>query len=510
MTENCESNGGDVEPNIDPLDVQNVAMSSQRCSANGDEIQCQQTLGDNDLSENISQEMQHVSPTQNNVLNNTNDIMSPSPKSVNGNSQHTDSNDINNDQQIDMNHSNIECNRSFTDDCANGEERSEGINVSDTMNESPQIPLNGVHEANSSQEFSHSEPTRPAYEETSRISESPIHSDALPLPINNHKTNVIDHIANQLPLSLTAHNSELDMSSSHQSHETTNVSVNNIHSMINSSSLTKPDDLNSTMQNSNNNGLQSSSHEKDSCSNSNSELQDVHSRSNANSIYDFEREDKDIPMVDMSQPSHLMPSSNNHMQEQLQHEEERLQNQIKNNIAMNSLNACSSLEFAKRENVISNMNSLNSLQESGQPIVSSNALNNTLPPLSGNDLLNQSYDSSVSASSSDFPNTATCYDPVLIRRGRGRPRGSKNGSGMGRGRGAYSNRGGYRFNVPDDRTCTAYDLRHISDPFGTARRGRPRSRFIVDLGEQNHEAWTKARIDLNVSDAELTTLLLSL
>ncbi|KAA0186952.1 hypothetical protein HAZT_HAZT006236 [Hyalella azteca] len=89
------------------------------------------------------------------------------------------------------------------------------------------------------------------------------------------------------------------------------------------------------------------------------------------------------------------------------------------------------------------------------------------------------------------------------------PRGSKNGTGMGRGKSSYG-RGSFRFNSADDRPCSAYDLRHIPDPFGTARRGRPRSRFIVDLGEQNHEAWTKARLDLNVSDAELTTLLLSL
>lgn len=99
-------------------------------------------------------------------------------------------------------------------------------------------------------------------------------------------------------------------------------------------------------------------------------------------------------------------------------------------------------------------------------------------------------------------NFQTC---VVPRRGRGRPRGSKNRvDGRGRGRGLKFR----QFN--EDRTCTAYDLRNIPDPFACQRRGRPRSRFIVDLGEQNHEAWTKSKEDLNISDAELTTLLLSL
>ncbi|XP_069190986.1 uncharacterized protein [Procambarus clarkii] len=93
----------------------------------------------------------------------------------------------------------------------------------------------------------------------------------------------------------------------------------------------------------------------------------------------------------------------------------------------------------------------------------------------------------------------------IPRRGRGRPRGSKNRvDGRGRGRGLKFRR------LSEDRTCTAYDLRNIPDPFANQRRGRPRSRFIVDLGEQNHEAWTKSKEELNISDAELTTLLLSL
>ncbi|XP_042231476.1 uncharacterized protein LOC121872627 isoform X2 [Homarus americanus] len=93
----------------------------------------------------------------------------------------------------------------------------------------------------------------------------------------------------------------------------------------------------------------------------------------------------------------------------------------------------------------------------------------------------------------------------IPRRGRGRPRGSKNRvDGRGRGRGFKFRR------ISEDRTCTAYDLRNIPDPFANQRRGRPRSRFIVDLGEQNHEAWTKSKEELNISDAELTTLLLSL
>ncbi|XP_068221740.1 uncharacterized protein [Palaemon carinicauda] len=93
----------------------------------------------------------------------------------------------------------------------------------------------------------------------------------------------------------------------------------------------------------------------------------------------------------------------------------------------------------------------------------------------------------------------------IPRRGRGRPRGSKNRTdGRGRGRGLKFRR------LSEDRTCTAYDLRNIPDPFANQRRGRPRSRFIVDLGEQNHEAWCKNKEELNISDAELTTLLLSL
>lgn len=91
------------------------------------------------------------------------------------------------------------------------------------------------------------------------------------------------------------------------------------------------------------------------------------------------------------------------------------------------------------------------------------------------------------------------------RRGRGRPRGSKNRTdGRGRGR-------GYKYSrMSEERSGSSYDLRHIPDPFSSQRRGRPRSRFIVDLGEQNHEVWTKSKEELNISDAELTTLLLSL
>lgn len=90
------------------------------------------------------------------------------------------------------------------------------------------------------------------------------------------------------------------------------------------------------------------------------------------------------------------------------------------------------------------------------------------------------------------------------RRGRGRPRGSKNRvDGRGRGR-------GYNGRLTDDRSGSSYDLRNLPDPFNSQRRGRPRSRFIVDLGEQNHEVWTKSKEELNISDAELTTLLLSL
>ncbi|CAL4105985.1 unnamed protein product, partial [Meganyctiphanes norvegica] len=118
------------------------------------------------------------------------------------------------------------------------------------------------------------------------------------------------------------------------------------------------------------------------------------------------------------------------------------------------------------------------------------------------DLANESYDDSeYPITDSNFPDGTE-----IPRRGRGRPRGSKNrsdGSGRGRGRGFKFRR------LSEDRTCTAYDLRNIPDPFNCQRRGRPRSRFIVDLGEQNHEAWTKAKEELNISDAELTTLLLS-
>ncbi|MPC39491.1 hypothetical protein E2C01_033029 [Portunus trituberculatus] len=109
---------------------------------------------------------------------------------------------------------------------------------------------------------------------------------------------------------------------------------------------------------------------------------------------------------------------------------------------------------------------------------------------------------------SDYPGEPDQGVPVpfecVPRRGRGRPRGSKNRvDGRGRGR-------GYNGRLTDDRSASSYDLRNIPDPFNSQRRGRPRSRFIVDLGEQNHEVWTKSKEELNISDAELTTLLLSL
>ncbi|KAK8379484.1 hypothetical protein O3P69_019414 [Scylla paramamosain] len=109
---------------------------------------------------------------------------------------------------------------------------------------------------------------------------------------------------------------------------------------------------------------------------------------------------------------------------------------------------------------------------------------------------------------SEYPGEPDPGVPVTFecvpRRGRGRPRGSKNRvDGRGRGR-------GYNGRLTDDRSGSSYDLRNIPDPFNNQRRGRPRSRFIVDLGEQNHEVWTKSKEELNISDAELTTLLLSL
>ena len=118
---------------------------------------------------------------------------------------------------------------------------------------------------------------------------------------------------------------------------------------------------------------------------------------------------------------------------------------------------------------------------------------------------NGSYEDSLSEDVPEFVGSETCYENILVRRGRGRPRGSKNGTGMGR---CKQLKEFHKLN--DDRSCTNYDLRNIPDPFAGQRRGRPRSRFIVDLGEQNHEAWTKAKEDLNISDGELTTLLLSL
>lgn len=245
-----------------------------------------------------------------------------------------------------------------------------------------------------------------------------------------------------------------------------------------------------------------------------SELQNSQSR--PNSVYDFDStSNSEMSMVNMNN-SMMLASQQHHLQQQpphqshsLQHNPQQLrqmqmneQHTSKEVFGLNSLDRCDS--FAPKRDILSHLGSMNHMQ--------SHSLDqgNSMSAMSGNDSLNQSYDSSLSVSSSEFPNTASCYDPVLLRRARGRPRGTKNGAGMGRSRNSFGGRGSYKFGVPDDRTCTAYDLRHIPDPFGTARRGRPRSRFIVDLGEQNHEAWTKARIDLNVSDAELTTLLLSL
>ena len=124
---------------------------------------------------------------------------------------------------------------------------------------------------------------------------------------------------------------------------------------------------------------------------------------------------------------------------------------------------------------------------------------------------NGAYDDSLSLVP-NFPSTGggNCYDGInIIRRARGRPKGSKNGTGMGRARGRALKFS--RLSTDGSRSpCQNYDLRNIADPFSCQRRGRPRSRFIVDLGEQNHEAWTKAKEELNISDAELTTLLLSL
>lgn len=234
------------------------------------------------------------------------------------------------------------------------------------------------------------------------------------------------------------------------------------------------------------------------------EIHGSHSR--PNSVYDFDPSaagSNDMSMVNMGSSS-LMNNAQDQsqLQQPLQHDRQAVNSGNKGSFPMIPLDRCESFSN-KRDDVLSHINTMSHLQHSDQ---SNNGLNSSLSALSGNDSLNQSYDSSLSVSSTEFPSTASCYDPMLMRRGRGRPRGSKNGTGMGRGKSPSA----YRFGGPDDRTCTAYDLRHLPDPFGTARRGRPRSRFIVDLGEQNHEAWTKARLDLNVSDAELTTLLLSL
>lgn len=256
---------------------------------------------------------------------------------------------------------------------------------------------------------------------------------------------------------------------------------------------------------------------------SNSELHNSQSR--PNSVYDFDSaaSNSEMSMVDLN--SSVMMSNHQQQlslqQQQQQHQQQhsiphdqqqsqlQMQNQSsKGSYGISPISRCDN--FTSKRDILSHLGSMNHMPIDHQ----SNSINNTSGSMtnniSGNSSLNQSYDSSLSTTSSEFPNTASCYDPVLLRRARGRPRGSKNGTGMGRGRNTYMSRGGgYKYSV-DDRTCTAYDLRNISDPFGTARRGRPRSRFIVDLGEQNHEAWTKARLDLNVSDAELTTLLLSL
>ena len=232
-----------------------------------------------------------------------------------------------------------------------------------------------------------------------------------------------------------------------------------------------------------------------------------HSRSNSDYDYDRTSSNSDVPMVNMDSngpmliQSHQLQTSNMQMDQQLPNDS---QSNLAN--AEGSLNGC---EINIKRDVLAQVAPLNQIPQPQQQV----SINNSMQSMPNNNInsLNHSYNPPMPVSSSGFPSTATSYDPVIIRRGRGRPRGSKNGCGMGRTRGGYGKGGAYRYGgLAEDRTCTAYDLRQATDPYGTARRGRPRSRFIVDLGEQNHEAWTKARLDLNVSDAELTTLLLSL
>ncbi|XP_018020705.1 uncharacterized protein LOC108677065 [Hyalella azteca] len=252
---------------------------------------------------------------------------------------------------------------------------------------------------------------------------------------------------------------------------------------------------------------QNSSYQDNGHCSTSSDMHQTHSR--PNSVYDFDPSatgSNNLSMVNMDNNSMMNSQNQSQLQQALHHERQNQDVIGKSIFPMIPLDRCESFS-SKRDDVLSHLNSINQMQQHNDQV--NNGMNSALNTMSGNDSLNQSYDSSLSVSSSEFPNTATCYDPLLMRRGRGRPRGSKNGTGMGRGKSSYG-RGSFRFNSADDRPCSAYDLRHIPDPFGTARRGRPRSRFIVDLGEQNHEAWTKARLDLNVSDAELTTLLLSL
>ncbi|XP_076054009.1 uncharacterized protein LOC143032817 isoform X2 [Oratosquilla oratoria] len=163
------------------------------------------------------------------------------------------------------------------------------------------------------------------------------------------------------------------------------------------------------------------------------------------------------------------------------------------------------------------------VSENDIPMVDTTSMTNTVQDSdrSENDIKQElEYDSSVMTEEDEsvqgndnyddsFPNTENSFDDEIVpRKGRGRPRGSKNGMGIGRGRGR--GRGMKFTKIGDDRTATTYDLRNIPDPFASQKRGRPRSRFIVDLGEQNHEAWAKAKDELSISDAELTTLLLSL
>ena len=246
------------------------------------------------------------------------------------------------------------------------------------------------------------------------------------------------------------------------------------------------------------------------------------SNSRPSSVYDFHpnNSENDLPLgnynnsmifpMHQPQPHQIQPNFHNY-----NHHNQQQSNRIDEEQDMNKeiYQSTNCIERPETNNthedkdIFSHIGPMNPLQQS-QPLDfhPNNPINN-MPNNTSGGCHPYNNQMAIQSPPPEYPNTANCYDPVIMRRARGRPRGSKNGTGMGRGNMPFM-RENYRYHNYENQNQMNNESKH--DPFGTARRGRPRSRFIVDLGEQNHEAWTKARINLNVTDAELTTLLLSL